>query len=107
MLECNIDAQANVTKCCHLSSHGEGVSQDDIVGNLRDISFTAAFHMLKMRNEQFRQQKFEHFWRGACETDKLPCWYCSNYFKKLEWLKDAPAPAWHEHIWEEAEHANT
>lgn len=106
MLECNIDCQANVTKCCHLSSHGDGVGTEDIVGNLRDMSFTAAFEKLAEANERFRQQKLEHFWRGAAETDKLPCWYCSNYFKKLDWLKGAPAPAWHTHIWEGVEGVN-
>ncbi len=94
MMEVNIDSQGNITKCCHLSSHGPIASQDDIVGNLETLSFTEGFLKLVAGNERLKRIKQAHFASGANEDDKSPCWYCSKYFKKVDWLKEFPENPW-------------
>ena len=86
--EINIDCKANVTKCCHLSGHGDGVGQDDIAGNLNDMSFTDAYAEIVRENEEFHRRKMEHLRGGKFkDSDFFACWYCSLYYKKVDWLK--------------------
>jgi MoaA/NifB/PqqE/SkfB family radical SAM enzyme len=95
MQEVNIDCRGNMTKCCQLSGHGEGVGQADIIGNLRDMSFARAYQQMVKENEQFREQKMRHLASGSFkETDFFPCWYCSLYYKKVDWLKQFSNHAW-------------
>ncbi len=98
MMEVNIDSQGNITKCCHLSSHGPIASQDDIVGNLESMSFTEGFLKLVAGNEKLKRIKKAHFANGVNEDDKSPCWYCSKYFKKLDWLKEFPENPWVDYL---------
>ena len=84
MQEVNIDCRGNLSKCCHLSGHGDGAGQGDIIGNLLDMSFTDAYEQLRRENEAFHAAKVKHFAENGCEdTDFFPCWYCSLYYKKV------------------------
>jgi MoaA/NifB/PqqE/SkfB family radical SAM enzyme len=95
MREINIDCRGNVTKCCHLSSHGDGAGQGDVVGNLRDISFGEAVRRLVAANDQFRVEKLHRQASGALSSsDLFPCWYCSLYFEKVDWLQKLPDHPW-------------
>lgn len=102
MQEVNIDSQGNITKCCHLSSHGPIASQEDIVGNLEAMSFTQGFLKLVAGNERLKRIKKAHFEAGANEDDKSPCWYCAKYFKKVDWLKEFPENTWVDYLQAEA-----
>ena len=97
--EFNIDYLGNVTKCCHLSSHGSLASQDDIVGNLSELSLREGLTRLLAANERFRRSKKERTQQGLNTSDALPCWYCANYFKKIDWLETFPDHAWLPHVW--------
>lgn len=93
--ELNIDCLGNVSKCCHLSGHGDGVGVGDLVGNLHDISFTEAYGRVCALHAQFRQAKLAHFARGdARDEDYFPCWFCSVHYKKVGWLASIPDHHW-------------
>ena len=95
MQEVNIDCLGNLTKCCHLSSHGGDAGQGDVIGNLNEMSFTTAYHQLVQENEQFRVQKRQHLSSPTFQdSDFFPCWYCSLHYKKVEWLKNVADHPW-------------
>lgn len=85
--EININCHGEMTKCCHLSGHGDGVGEGDIVGNLAEISFGAALERLCAENEQFCSAKMHHFQHDSDMGAHYPCWYCSLYYRKVDWLQ--------------------
>lgn len=96
----NIDCQGNLTKCCVLSGHGEGVGTGDIIGNLYEMSFTAAWEQVLAENERFRAAKVAHLRSGTWQdTNFFPCWYCSNHYGKVDWLATRPQHAWQPLLW--------
>lgn len=106
--EINVDCQGNLTKCCHLSSHGDGVGQDDVFGNLQHESFTKIYQRLIRENELFRQRKKEHLASNTFkDTDFSPCWYCFNYYKKIDWLRDYQQHTWADAMWDNAASSRT
>ncbi len=101
--EVNVDCMGNLTKCCHLSGHGEGVGEDDIIGNLQQIPFGDAIAKLKAENEQHQQAKLAHFASAKMQdSDFVACWYCANYYKKVGWLKAYDGHPWQDAIWQES-----
>jgi len=100
MQEFNIDWQGNVTTCCHLSGHGDGAKGEDVIGNLGKMSFSEAYERLIESNRKFHQKKVERHSNGNFkDSDYFPCWYCSNYFKKVDWLKEFPQNPWSNRVW--------
>jgi hypothetical protein len=100
MKEINIDWQGNVTKCCNLSSRGGDVGDDDIVGNLSEISFEEAYAKLVDLNNKFHSFKLEHHkLKSFKDSDYFPCWYCENYHDKVGWLKRYPKNKWSDKLW--------
>jgi len=100
MQEINIDWQGNVTKCCNLSSRGGDVGDDDIVGNLSEISFEEAYAKLVDLNNKFHSFKLEHHkLKSFKDSDYFPCWYCENYHDKVGWLKRYPKNKWSDKLW--------
>lgn len=99
--EINIDCHGNLTKCCHLSGQCDGMEQGDIIGNLKQMSFSEAYQRLVQENEQFHQKKKAHLASGTFQdADFFPCWYCSNYYRKVDWLKTVKDHPWANLIWE-------
>ena len=95
MEELNIDCHANLTKCCHLSGHGDGVGSGDVIGNLHEAGFTKLFQKLREENEQFRRKKTERLSSGDFQDeDFFHCWYCSIYYEKVGWLKKIEGHSW-------------
>jgi MoaA/NifB/PqqE/SkfB family radical SAM enzyme len=93
--EVNIDCHGNLTKCCHLSGHGKGVGQGDVIGSLSEMSFTAAYRQLVQENEKFHQSKLRHQASGMfTDSDFFPCWYCSLHYQKVDWLKQVADHPW-------------
>jgi MoaA/NifB/PqqE/SkfB family radical SAM enzyme len=100
MEEFNIDWRGNVTKCCHLSSHGGDVGDEDVIGNLSEMSFSEAYERLVESNRKFHLEKLKHHSSGNFkDSDYFPCWYCENYFKKVDWLKRFPKNPWSSRVW--------
>ncbi|MCB0064360.1 MAG: radical SAM protein, partial [Caldilineaceae bacterium] len=79
--EVNIDCHGNLTTCCHLSGHGDGVGTADMIGNLQQMGFTAAYEKLVAENQRFRRAKQERFATGNFQdADFFTCWYCVNNY---------------------------
>ncbi|MCP5060199.1 MAG: radical SAM protein [bacterium] len=95
MQEVNIDAHGRLGKCCHLSGHGEGAGQADVVADLHETGFVEAFHCLVRANEDFHREKKQRLrdgdWR---DSDFFPCWYCSVAFEKVGWLRGLESHPW-------------
>lgn len=99
MLELNIDCYGNLTKCCHLSGHGDGLGRRDIISDLGDVSFSDAYQQLLHENEQFQREKMRRLSAGVFQdSDFFPCWYCSLYYKKVDWLRNVEGHPWGELI---------
>lgn len=94
MQEFNIDWRGNLTMCCSLSGHGDNQGNGDVTGNLNEMSFSEAYERLVRLNKKFRKHKLERHSNGRLsDSDYFPCWYCLNYFNKIDWLKESPGNA--------------
>ncbi len=95
LMEVNVDCHGRLTTCCHLSGHGDGAGDGDIIGDLGQMSFDQAYRRLVDENDQFRQEKRKRLVNGAlANSDFFPCWYCSHYYRKIEWLRNVDGHPW-------------
>ncbi len=100
MQECNIDGQGNLSMCCHLSGHGDGTGDEDVMGILDEMDFSEAYRRLDKFLRKFQKEKIaQHYNGNLMESDCFPCWYCLNYFKKVDWLKKHPKNPWSSEVW--------
>jgi hypothetical protein len=101
--EININCKGILTKCCHLSAHTKNDDHRDEIGNLNKISLRAAYHLLVEENKQFVVDKTAHLHKGNIQdSDFFHCWYCSLYYKKVDWLKEVEGHPWAKLFWEPA-----
>lgn len=99
--EFNIDWKGNVSICCHLSGHGDG--EDQIIGNFYELGFSEAIERLGETIREFiRLKKARHDQKRFMGSDYFPCWYCENYFNKVDWLEACPENPWHDMVWKTA-----
>lgn len=99
--ELNIDWRGNVTLCCHLSGYGNGAIEGDIIGNLDTVCFAEAHKRFIHLNKTFHQDKRERYGKGEFQdSDYSPCFYCLNYFDKVDWLKDYHESPWSSLVWD-------
>ena len=99
--EINVDCYGNLTKCCHLSGQHPDVVQRDVIGNLAKLSFSQAYARLVRENEQFHQEKIKHLTSQSFrDSDFFPCWYCSCYYNKVDWLKQIKGHSWADLLWD-------
>lgn len=104
MQEFNIDWQGNVTLCCHFSGHGAGVGNGDVIGSLNEMSFFEAYVRLLNLKKRFHLNKLERYYSGNFkDSDYFSCWYCLNYFKKVDWFEYYPESAWSSLVWKKHE----
>ncbi len=95
MQEFNIDWRGNVTMCCNLSGHVDNLEHGDVIGNLNEVSFAEDYERLVRLNKKFRKHKLALHSNGRLsDSDYFPCWYCLNYFNKIDWLKKTPDNTW-------------
>ena len=96
----NIDCRGNLTKCCVLSGHGVGAGTEDIIGNLHEMSFAEAWQQFSAENDRFRAAKSADLQSGQFQdADFFPCWYCSNHYRKLDWLQTHTDHPWRDRLW--------
>ena len=99
--EINIDCHGYMSKCCHLSSHGDGAGQDEVSENLAETGFGEAIESLDKIRQDFMRFKTMHLKSGNFkDTDYFPCWYCSLYYKKVPWLAKFKKHAWVDAMWD-------
>ena len=66
-----------------------------MIGNLNELSISEAYGRLVQANGKFQKEKLEHHSSGKFRNaGYFPCWYCLNYFKKVDWLKKFPSNDW-------------
>ncbi len=93
--EFNLDYRGNVTLCCQLSGYN-GVNADaDLMGNLHEVSLTAACERFRQRVTTYHADKRARVRAGEFgELDHFPCWYCVKYLGKTEPLNLLPQHPW-------------
>ena len=102
--EINVDCKGNLTTCCHLSGHGPESGNEDIIGSLVDEDFTDLLMRLKAEHKRFYKAKKEYFAANhVSDTDFFSCWYCTNHYKKIDWLRKYKQHTWHESIWNQTD----
>lgn len=103
LTEINVNCHGYLTTCCSLSGHGAGLGEGDVIANLREVSFAEAFEKLKAENARFRAAKLAHLDSGHfADNDYFHCWYCTNHYRKLDWLKKHPGHPWADSVWNAA-----
>lgn len=101
--EVNVDCNGNLTTCCHLSGHGPDSGNDDVIGSLNDEDFGELLMQLETEHKRFHKAKKEYFAANyASDTDFFSCWYCTNFYKKTNWLRKYKQHTWSESIWNNA-----
>jgi hypothetical protein len=76
------------------------VGNEDIIGNLGEMTFSEAYERLVEENRKFHREKLEHHaGNNFKDSDYFPCWYCENYFKKVDWLRKFPKNPWSSRAW--------
>ncbi len=93
--EVNVNCHGEMTLCCHLSGHGDGVGQGDVVGKLAELGFGLAFNRLVAERYRYRTAKQAHAAAGTMtENDFFPCWYCARHYHKVDWLQSGANQWW-------------
>jgi MoaA/NifB/PqqE/SkfB family radical SAM enzyme len=98
--ELNVDCHGNLTKCCHLSGHGDGTGQGDVIGSLYEMSFAEVYGRFLEDNQHFHREKTRRLVNGEFQdSDFFPCWYCSLYYEKVDWLNQVEGHPWTSLMW--------
>ncbi|MFO1430148.1 MAG: radical SAM protein [Candidatus Competibacteraceae bacterium] len=99
--EFNLDWRGNLGLCCQLSGLGTG-TMEEIAGNLWTLSLGDALARLQCIRQQLRAQKLHQQAEGRRRNnDDFPCWYCTRYFHKVNWLRRHPDHPWYAALNEE------
>jgi MoaA/NifB/PqqE/SkfB family radical SAM enzyme len=92
-----IDYLGNLTFCCQLSDYGDGQVRTDIIANLAEVSLFDAYNKYVEMITSYQKEKLRRFKNSELAAgDAFPCWYCSKYFKKVDWMKKFPDDPWYE-----------
>jgi MoaA/NifB/PqqE/SkfB family radical SAM enzyme len=106
--EINIDCRGNFSKCCHLSGHGDGVGDGDIMGSLAAESFADCYSRHAEDNRRIMEHKRRRLQGGEFkDSDFFPCWYCSLYYRKVDWLRKFDRHAWTPVMWQSGSLSST
>ena len=66
---------------------------------MAELEFNRPGCIWKRENTGFRSEKQRRFADGnVLDAELFPCWYCSLYYDKVGWLKDAPDHDWSPHV---------
>ncbi|MGC9027662.1 MAG: radical SAM protein [bacterium] len=91
----NVDYKGRLTFCCQLSGYtGSHEEELDIIADLNKVSLYDAHKMWADAIHRFNLDKIELIKnKEISELDYFPCFYCSKYFGKVDWMekyKDNP-----------------
>jgi len=92
-----IDYLGNMTFCCQLSDYAASQVRTDIIGNLTDMHLLDAHTKYIGMINEYQKEKQRRYNNGELSRlDAFPCWYCSKYFKKVDFMKKFPDDPWYE-----------
>src|SRR3990172_11284312 len=95
MSSLTVDYRGNIVFCCQLSGYSGSDNEVDIIGNLREMSIFEAHKKLVDMIAKFQKDRISRIEKkDISNLDKFPCFYCTKYFGKLDWLKDFPESPW-------------
>jgi MoaA/NifB/PqqE/SkfB family radical SAM enzyme len=91
----NIDYKGRLSFCCQISGYtGTHEEELDVIADLHTVSLFDAHKMWADAIHKFNLDKIELIKNnGLTELDHFPCFYCSKYFGKIDWMeayKDNP-----------------
>ncbi len=92
----NVDYMGHLTFCCQLSGYRGGTgAAGDIAANLKTMTFHRALRLLHRKISTFNGDKLAHIGSGKMGVlDRYPCYYCTKYFGKLDWMAGFPGSPW-------------
>lgn len=97
MSSLTVDFRGNLVFCCQLSGYSGANSGADIIGSLKEMSLFEAHRKLVERIADFQKERIRRIeTREISQLDRFPCFYCSKYFGKIDWLRDFPDNPWNE-----------
>ena len=96
MEEFDVDAWGNLALCSVLTSRAGALPGSEVAGNLAEMSFYEAHRRLIQLIAGFQQAKASAIEGGDFDNVDLhfPCWWCTKYFGKADWLADFPNHPW-------------
>jgi len=92
---CNIDYRGRLSLCCNLSGYRGAEQAADIVGNLNEEPFGAAFERLKRVAEDQVTRRYRALAVQSPQNGKpdlylgSPCLFCLKTFGKIPWHSEA------------------
>ena len=95
MKDLYISSKGEVSFCCQLTDYKGGERGTDLVGSLEEMSlFEAHKHMIDAV-AKYKKDKIQRLAEGKLsKLDYNHCWYCSKYFRKVDWMADLPDNPW-------------
>ncbi len=91
----NVDYKGRLTFCCQLSGYTGSSEERDIIADLNAVSLYDAHKMWVDAIHKFNLDKIELIKNGeATELDGFPCFYCSKYFRKIDWIETYKDDPW-------------
>ncbi len=92
----NVDYKGRLTFCCQLSGYTDAPEQElDTVADLNTVNLYDAHKMWADMIHKFNIDKIEFIKSGgATDLDYFPCFYCSKYFNKIDWIQKYKDDPW-------------
>jgi MoaA/NifB/PqqE/SkfB family radical SAM enzyme len=94
----NVDYKGRLTFCCQLSGY-TGFHEDelDIIADLNKMSLYDAHKLWVEAIHKFNLDKIDLIKNNQItELDYFPCFYCSKYFGKIDWMEAYKGNPWAE-----------
>ncbi len=85
----NIDYKGRLSFCCQISGYtGAHEEELDVIADLHTVSLYDAHKMWADAIHRFNLHKIELIKNNQIsELDYFPCFYCSKYFGKIDWME--------------------
>lgn len=91
----NIDYKGRLTFCCQISGYTGSPDELDIIADLNTVSLFDAHKMWADAINKFNKDKIDLIQNGGItELDYFSCFYCSKYFKKIDWIESYKDDPW-------------
>ena len=91
----NVDYKGRLTFCCQLPGYTGSPDESDITADLNTASLYEAHKLWADAIHKFNVDKIGLIEKGGLsELDHFPCFYCSKYFNKLEWMEKYRYDPW-------------
>ncbi len=95
MKELHISSEGEISFCSQLTDYKDGKKDTNLIGNLEEISLFEAHKCKIDAVAKYTKDKIQRLAEGKLsKLDYNPCWYCSKYFRKVDWMAEVPENPW-------------